>query len=82
MVVHHVKVDEVGAGGYDTFHFIAKTRKIGGQYAGRDAIHVIMGLVNWSALFYPQFPHMTETRRHAATIENGADRARSIADKI
>ena len=38
MVVHHVEVDEVGAGGDDVAHLLAQAREIGGQDAGRDAI--------------------------------------------
>jgi hypothetical protein len=37
MVVHHVKVDDVGAGGDDIAHFLAKAGEIGGQDAGGDA---------------------------------------------
>jgi hypothetical protein len=37
MVVHHVEVDDVGAGGDDIAHFLAKAGEIGGQDAGGDA---------------------------------------------
>ncbi|MNL87467.1 hypothetical protein D3C87_2166340 [compost metagenome] len=38
MVVHHVKVDDVGAGGDDIAHFLAQAGEVGGQDAGCDAV--------------------------------------------
>ncbi|MNC89932.1 hypothetical protein D3C83_59490 [compost metagenome] len=37
MVVHHVEMHEVGAGGDHVLHFLAQPGKIGRQYAGSDA---------------------------------------------
>ena len=37
MVVHHVEMNEVGAGVDDLAHFLAETRAIGGQYRGGNA---------------------------------------------
>ena len=37
MVVHHVEVDNVGAGGDDVAHFFTEAGEIGGQDAGSDA---------------------------------------------
>ena len=38
MVVHHVEVDQVGAGVDHRAHFLAEAREIGGQERRRDAI--------------------------------------------
>jgi hypothetical protein len=38
VIVHHVKVDQVGAGGNHGLHFFAKAGKIGRQDAGRKAM--------------------------------------------
>ena len=37
VVVHHVEVDPVGAGGDDVAHFLAQAGEVGGQDAGSDA---------------------------------------------
>jgi hypothetical protein len=37
MVVHHVEVDPVGAGGDDRAHLLAEAREIGAEDAGCDA---------------------------------------------
>ena len=37
MVVHHVEMQQVGAGGDDGAHFLAKAREIGGQQRRSDA---------------------------------------------
>ena len=36
MVVHHVEVEEVGAGGDHRAHFVAEAREIGGQERRRN----------------------------------------------
>src|SRR5690606_15083410 len=38
MVVHHVEVNDVGAGGDDIAYFLAQAGKVGGQNAGSDAV--------------------------------------------
>ena len=38
VVVHHVEMDQVGAGGDDGAHFFAEPREVGGQERGRDAV--------------------------------------------
>ena len=38
MVIHHVEMDDVSAGGDDVADFFPKTGEIGGQNAGGDAI--------------------------------------------
>ena len=38
MVVHHVEVDEVGAGGDHRAHLLAQAREVGGQERRRDAV--------------------------------------------
>ena len=42
MVVHHVEVDPVGAGGDDVAHLVAEAREIGGQDARGDAKCCVM----------------------------------------
>jgi hypothetical protein len=37
MVVHHVKVNDVGASADDVAHFFTQTGEVGGQNAGSDA---------------------------------------------
>jgi hypothetical protein len=37
MVVHHVEVDPVGAGGDDVAHLVAEPREIGGEDARSNA---------------------------------------------
>ncbi len=38
MVVHHIKVDHVGAGSDDITDFLPQAGEIGGQDAGSDAV--------------------------------------------
>ena len=38
MVVHHIEVDEIGAGARHRLHFVAEAREVGRQNAGCDAI--------------------------------------------
>ncbi len=38
MIVHDIKMDDVGTGGHDVSDFFAKTGKIGGQDTGGDVI--------------------------------------------
>ena len=37
MVVHHVEVEEIGAGVDHRAHLFAQAREVGGQQRGRDA---------------------------------------------
>ena len=38
MIVHHIEMDDVGAGGHDIAHFFSQTREVGRKDAGCDAI--------------------------------------------
>ncbi len=38
VVVHHVEVDPISAGGDDVFHLVAQAGKVGGQDGRRDAV--------------------------------------------
>jgi hypothetical protein len=54
MVVHHVKVDDIGAGGDDVADLFTQAGEIGGQNAGSDAEsgHGFGLAIKKDALFY------------------------------
>ncbi len=53
MVIHHVEMDDVGAGGDDVFDFLAQAGKIGRQDAGSDTVAWHNHDLPKNPLFYP-----------------------------